>query len=70
MTIILMTPLNEEDCAIRVVTSVKHSIDTKVNALARRLLGAGIEEGLSRVFLALATKDFDGDARSGPTGGS
>jgi hypothetical protein len=44
------------------VTSVKRSIETKLNALARRLLGAGIEEALSRIFLALATRDFDGDA--------
>ena len=62
MTIILMTPMNETDCAIRVVSSVKLSIDTPLNRLARRLLGFGLEDVLSRVFLALATKDFDGDA--------
>jgi phenylpropionate dioxygenase-like ring-hydroxylating dioxygenase large terminal subunit len=62
MTIILMTPLSETDCAIRVVASVKRTIDTKLNAFVRRLLGAGIEEALSRIFLAVSTKDFDGDA--------
>jgi hypothetical protein len=62
MTIILMTPLNPTDCAIRVVTSVKRTVDKPLNALARRLLGMGIEDVLSRVFLGIATKDFDGDA--------
>lgn len=61
MNIILITPVNETDCHIRVVSSVKQTIDGKANQLARRLLGFGLEEALSRVFLAIATKDFDGD---------
>jgi hypothetical protein len=63
MTIILMTPINPTDSAIRVVTSVKNTIDKPLNKLARRLLGVGLEDLLSRVFLTIATKDFDGDAR-------
>jgi cholesterol 7-dehydrogenase len=62
MTIILMTPMNETDCAIRVVSSVKLSVDTAINRLARRWLGLGLEDVLARVFLVLGTKDFDGDA--------
>ena len=61
MNIILMTPVNETDCHIRVVSSVRQTIDTKLNALARKVLGRGIEDALSHVFLAIATKDFDGD---------
>lgn len=62
MTIILMTPLNPTDCSIRVVTSVKRTVDKPLNALTRKLLGVGLEDVLSRVFLTIATKDFDGDA--------
>lgn len=61
MNIILITPTNETDCHIRVVSSVRHTIDGRANQIARRLLGFGLEEALSRVFLAIATKDFDGD---------
>lgn len=61
MNIILITPVNETDCHIRVVTLVKNTIEHPVNKLARRLLGVGLEDLLSRVFLAIATKDFDGD---------
>lgn len=61
MNIILITPLNERDCQIRVVSSVKRSFDGPLSRAARRLLGFGAEEILSRVFLAIATKDFDGD---------
>ncbi|MEZ4380414.1 MAG: Rieske 2Fe-2S domain-containing protein [Nannocystaceae bacterium] len=65
MNIILITPINESDCHIRVVSSVKRTIaDGKVgaiNRLARKVVGLGIEELLSRVFLTIATKDFDGD---------
>jgi nitrite reductase/ring-hydroxylating ferredoxin subunit len=61
MNIILITPLNPTDCHIRVVSSVKRTIDTPINKLVRRVLNHGIEELLSRVFLAVATKDFDGD---------
>lgn len=61
MNIILITPVNPTDCQIRVVSLVKRSIDTRVNRLARRLTGRGIEDLLARVFLAIATKDFDGD---------
>jgi hypothetical protein len=62
MTIILMTPLNPTDCSIRVVTSVRKTVDKPFNSLARKLLGVGLEDLLSRVFLGIATKDFDGDA--------
>lgn len=61
MNIIAITPVNPTDCHIRVITSIKHSVDTRANQLARRFLGVGLEEVLSRVFLAIATKDFDGD---------
>ncbi|MCA9654643.1 MAG: Rieske 2Fe-2S domain-containing protein [Myxococcales bacterium] len=61
MNIILITPVSPTDCHIRVVTSVKRTVDKPLNRLARRVLGAGLEELLSRVFLAIATKDFDGD---------
>jgi cholesterol 7-desaturase len=61
MSIILITPVNPTDCHIRVVSSVKRSFDGKLSRLARRTLGFGPEELLARVFLAIATKDFDGD---------
>ncbi|MCH9682459.1 MAG: Rieske 2Fe-2S domain-containing protein [Deltaproteobacteria bacterium] len=61
MNIILITPVNPTDCHIRVVSSVRRTIDKPLNALARRLLGVGLEDVLARVFLAIATKDFDGD---------
>ncbi|PRQ02580.1 3-ketosteroid-9-alpha-monooxygenase oxygenase subunit [Enhygromyxa salina] len=61
MNIIVITPVNQTDCHIRAITSVKHTIDNPVSKLARRVLKLGFEEILSRVFLAIATKDFDGD---------
>jgi len=61
MNIILITPVNETDCHIRAVTLVKNTIDSRANQLVRRLFGVGFEDALSRVFLAIATKDFDGD---------
>jgi hypothetical protein len=63
MTIILMTPVNETDMTIRVVASVRESVDTPFNRVARRLLGFGLEDLLARVFLAVATQDFEGDAQ-------
>ena len=61
MNIILITPTSPVDCHIRVVSTVKQTIDNPVSKLARRALGVGLEEVLSHVFLAIATKDFDGD---------
>jgi phenylpropionate dioxygenase-like ring-hydroxylating dioxygenase large terminal subunit len=61
MNIILITPVSPTDCHIRVVSSVRRTVDRPLNRLARRVLGVGLEEALSRVFLAIATKDFDGD---------
>lgn len=61
MNIILITPLNPEDCQIRVVTAVKQREAGPLGRIARRLLGLGMEDLLARVFLAIATKDFDGD---------
>jgi len=61
MNIILITPTSPTDCHIRVVSSVKRSVDHPINRLARRALGRGLEDVLARVFLAVATKDFDGD---------
>lgn len=61
MNIILITPVNPTDCQIRVVSSVRRTIDRPLNRLARRVLGVGLEDALARVFLAIATKDFDGD---------
>lgn len=62
MSIILMTPTSPTDCAIRVVSSVKQSIQAPLNRWARRLLGVGLEEVISRILLAVSTRDFDGDA--------
>ncbi|HEY8378566.1 MAG TPA: Rieske 2Fe-2S domain-containing protein [Nannocystis sp.] len=61
MNIILITPVNPTDCQIRVVTAVKRQFEGGLHRLARRALGFGLEEVLARVFLAIATKDFDGD---------
>lgn len=61
MNIILITPVNPTDCQIRVVSSVRRTLTNPIGKLARRLVGVGIEELLARVFLAIATKDFDGD---------
>ncbi|MCA9706055.1 MAG: Rieske 2Fe-2S domain-containing protein [Myxococcales bacterium] len=61
MNIILITPVNETDCHIRVVSSVRRTVEHPLNRWARRLLGFGLEDLLARVFLAIATKDFDGD---------
>lgn len=61
MNIILITPTSPTDCHIRVVSSVRRTVERPLNRLARRVLGVGLEEALSRVFLAIATKDFDGD---------
>jgi hypothetical protein len=62
MSIILMTPTSPTDCTIRVVSSVKQSIQAPLNRWARRLLGVGLEEVVSRILLAVSTRDFDGDA--------
>ncbi len=62
MSIILITPVNPTDCHIRVVTSVKRApLDGRFSRIARRVLGRGPEDLLARIFLAIATKDFDGD---------
>ena len=61
MNIILITPVNPTDCHIRVVSAVKHTVTHPISTLARRLTGTGLEEVLARVFLGIATKDFDGD---------
>jgi phenylpropionate dioxygenase-like ring-hydroxylating dioxygenase large terminal subunit len=61
MNIIAITPVNPTDCHIRVICSIKQTIDNRANKLVRRLLGFGLEEMLSHVFCAIATKDFDGD---------
>jgi phenylpropionate dioxygenase-like ring-hydroxylating dioxygenase large terminal subunit len=61
MNIILITPTSPTDCQIRVVSTVKQTIDNPLSKLARRVLGVGLEDLLGRVFLAIATKDFDGD---------
>jgi len=61
MNIILITPVNATDCQIRVVSSVRHAFDGKLARLARRVTGKRFEDLLARVFLAIATKDFDGD---------
>jgi phenylpropionate dioxygenase-like ring-hydroxylating dioxygenase large terminal subunit len=62
MNIICITPTSETDCHIRVIASIKYgSIDHPLNRLARRWFGKGIEDLLSHVFCAIATKDFDGD---------
>jgi len=59
--IILITPTNKTDCRIRVVASVRKGYGGKLNAAARRVLGLGFEDALSRVLCEVATKDFDGD---------
>lgn len=61
MNVILITPVNPTDCQIRVVSSVKRSFAGPMSRLARRLTGIGPEDIFSRIFLAIATKDFDGD---------
>lgn len=61
MNIILITPTSPTDCHIRVVSSVKHHFTGAVSRIARRLTGRGPEDVLARIFLAIATKDFDGD---------
>lgn len=61
MNIILITPVNPTDCHIRVISSVKKTIDHPINRLAKKFVGKGLEDVLARVFLAVATKDFDGD---------
>lgn len=61
MNIILITPVNPTDCHIRVVSAVKRSFDGPLSRLARRVTGLGPEDLLSRIFCAIATKDFDGD---------
>ena len=55
------TMLSPTDCQIRVVSAVKQTIDNPLSKLAKRFLGVGLEDVLARVFLAIATKDFDGD---------
>ena len=61
MSIILITPTSLTDCHIRVVSSVKQRFEGRLAKLARRVLGVSPEDILARVFLAIATKDFDGD---------
>jgi hypothetical protein len=62
MNIILITPVNADDCQIRVVASIKLGNFNGWRArLSRKLLNVGPEDVLSRIFLAIATKDFDGD---------
>ena len=62
MNIILITPVNADDCQIRVVASIKRgSFEGWRSRTSRRLFGIGPEDILSRIFLAIATKDFDGD---------
>jgi len=61
MNIILITPTNPTDCHIRVVSAVKQQFDGRLSRLVRRVTGLGPEDVLSRIFCAIATKDFDGD---------
>jgi phenylpropionate dioxygenase-like ring-hydroxylating dioxygenase large terminal subunit len=61
-SVVMITPVSERDCHIRAAIAVK---DPRHDGLASRLrtqLGFGLPEILSRLFLAVATKDFDGDA--------
>lgn len=61
MNIILITPTSPTDCHIRVVSAVKRQFEGRLARLARGTLGVGPEDVLARIFLAIATKDFDGD---------
>lgn len=61
MNIILITPTSPTDCHIRVVAAIKQQPEGRLSKLARRLIGIGFEDVLSRIFCAIATKDFDGD---------
>jgi phenylpropionate dioxygenase-like ring-hydroxylating dioxygenase large terminal subunit len=61
MNIILITPTSPTDCHIRVVSAVKRQYQGRLSRLSRRLVGVGPEDLLARIFLAIATKDFDGD---------
>jgi hypothetical protein len=61
MNIILINPVSPTDCHIRVVSSVKQHFSGTLSKMARRVAGVGPEDLLSRIFLAIATKDFDGD---------
>ena len=62
MNIILITPTSPTDCHIRVIASIKQAqFEGPFSKLSRRLLGFGPEDVLSRIFCAIATKDFDGD---------
>ncbi|MCA9520316.1 MAG: Rieske 2Fe-2S domain-containing protein [Myxococcales bacterium] len=61
MSVILITPTNETDCRIRVVSSVKKAYDWAPNRLLRTITGQGIEDVMARLFLWVATNDFDGD---------
>ena len=61
MNIILITPTSPTDCHIRVIASVKQQFEGRIARLCRRTFGVGPEDILSRIFCAIATKDFDGD---------
>ncbi|MFT3776187.1 MAG: Rieske 2Fe-2S domain-containing protein [Minicystis sp.] len=61
-SIILVTPVSATDCHIRAVMSVKDPKPGRLRGAVRSLLGAGLPELLSPIFLTVATADFDGDA--------
>jgi phenylpropionate dioxygenase-like ring-hydroxylating dioxygenase large terminal subunit len=61
-SIILITPVNQADCHIRAVMSVKDPAPGPIASAVRRSLGVGLPEVLSPFFLATGTADFDGDA--------
>lgn len=61
-SLILITPVNQADCHIRAVMSVKDPAPGRIANAVRRSLGVGLPELLSPFFLATGTADFDGDA--------
>lgn len=61
LSIILIMPINETDCQIRVVSAVSKSYAGKANRVLKRVTGKRVEEFMARAFLWIAVKDFDGD---------
>lgn len=61
-TLVLVNPVGERDAHLRVVVSVRRSLDAPWIRGAERLLGARPEDLLARLFLAIGTEDFRADA--------
>jgi phenylpropionate dioxygenase-like ring-hydroxylating dioxygenase large terminal subunit len=61
-SIIAITPVNEKDCHIRAIMSVRDPRPGRLGAALHRHLGFGPTDLMAQAFLAVGTADFERDA--------